>query len=225
MLCSAFVQNDNQLLRCWHQEKDTIKEAVAAALNLYGLVHGDGDLDTWKKAERKSLCSGFHAADPDTIIAWDRRMADLVAMDGIAKAIRNRIPAQQLPKRKGLTKIQKQWLEKRIARADFSEKLRLYYYLGVILEDENEVQKCFSAIQSEVLDSTIRNLIYNENARIIKERHTVKLPLRVNWGGGWSDTPPYCNENGGTVLNMAILLNGEKPVEVTLERTDERMNG
>ena len=92
----------------------------------------------------------------------------------------------------------------------------------MILEDENEVQKCFSAIQSEVLDSTIRNLVYNENARIIKERHTVKLPLRVNWGGGWSDTPPYCNENGGTVLNMAILLNGEKPVEVTLERTDER---
>ena len=92
----------------------------------------------------------------------------------------------------------------------------------MILKDENEVQKCFSAIQSEVLDSTIRNLVYNENARIIKERHTVKLPLRVNWGGGWSDTPPYCNENGDTVLNMAILLNGEKPVEVTLERTDER---
>lgn len=47
------------------------------------------------------------------------------------------------------------------------------------------------------------------------------MPLRVNWGGGWSDTPPYCNENGGTVLNVAILLNGEKPVEVTLEKIDE----
>ena len=103
----------------------------------------DGDLDTWKKAERKSLCSGFHAADPDAIIAWDWRMADLVAMDGIAKAIRNRIPAQQLPKREGNTKIQKQWLEKRMARADFSEKLRLYYYLGVILEDENRTPEMF----------------------------------------------------------------------------------
>ena len=30
------------------------------------------------------------------------------------------------------------------------------------------------------------------------------------------------DETGGTVLNMAILLNGETPVEVTLERTDER---
>ena len=48
------------------------------------------------------------------------------------------------------------------------------------------------------------------------------MPLRVNWGGGWSDTPPYCNENGGTVLNAAILLNGEKPVSVTLKKLKEK---
>lgn len=206
-----------------YPEKDTIKEAVAAALNLYALVNGEaGDLTAWKNTERKSLCSGFNAADPDAIIAWNQRMADLVAMDEITKAISNQIPAQKLPKRKSLTKIQKHWLEKRLSRADFTEKLRLHYYLGVILEDENEIQECFRTIQSEVLDATIKKLTYNENARIVKDKHTVKLPLRVNWGGGWSDTPPYCNENGGTVLNVAILLNGEKPVEVTMEKIAER---
>ena len=206
-----------------YPEKDTIKEAVAAALNLYALVNGEaGDLTAWKNTERKSLCSGFNAADPDAIIAWNQRMADLVAMDEITKAIRNQIPAQKLPKRKSLTKIQKHWLEKRLSRADFTEKLRLHYYLGVILEDENEIQECFRTIQSEVLNASIKKLTYNENARIVKDKHTVKLPLRVNWGGGWSDTPPYCNENGGTVLNVAILLNGEKPVEVTMEKIGER---
>lgn len=206
-----------------YPEKDTIKEAVAAALNLYALVNGEaGNLNAWKNTERKSLCSGFNAADPDAIIAWNQRMADLVAMDEITKAISNQIPAQKLPKRKSLTKIQKHWLEKRLSRADFTEKLRLHYYLGVILEDENEIQECFRTIQSEVLDATIKKLTYNENARIVKDKHTVKLPLRVNWGGGWSDTPPYCNENGGTVLNVAILLNGEKPVEVTMEKIAER---
>lgn len=206
-----------------YPEKDTIKEAVAAALNLYALVNGEaGDLTAWKNTERKSLCSGFNSADPDAIIAWNQRMADLVAMDEITKAIRNQIPAQKLPKRKSLTKIQKHWLEKRLSRADFTEKLRLHYYLGVILEDENEIQECFRTIQSEVLNATIKKLTYNENARIVKDKHTVKLPLRVNWGGGWSDTPPYCNENGGTVLNVAILLNGEKPVEVTMEKIVER---
>ena len=206
-----------------YPEKDTIKEAVAAALNLYALVNVEaGDLTAWKNTERKSLCSGFNAADPDAIIAWNQRMADLVAMDEITKAISNQIPAQKLPKRKSLTKIQKHWLEKRLSRADFTEKLRLHYYLGVILEDENEIQECFRTIQSEVLDATIKKLTYNENARIVKDKHTVKLPLRVNWGGGWSDTPPYCNEKGGTVLNVAILLNGEKPVEVTMEKIVER---
>jgi fucokinase len=57
---------------------------------------------------------------------------------------------------------------------------------------------------------------------MVKDKHAVQLPLRVNWGGGWSDTPPYCNENGGTVLNAAILLNGEMPVEVTLEKLQEK---
>ena len=90
------------------------------------------------------------------------------------------------------------------------------------LEDENEVQECFRIIQSEVLEATIKSLAYNEQARIVTDHHTVRLPLRVNWGGGWSDTPPYCNEKGGTVLNAAILLNGEKPVEVTLERIPEQ---
>ena len=47
------------------------------------------------------------------------------------------------------------------------------------------------------------------------DEHEVRLPLRVNWGGGWSDTPPYCNENGGTVLNAAILLNGEEMATLT----------
>lgn len=53
-------------------------------------------------------------------------------------------------------------------------------------------------------------------------KHTVNLPLRVNWGGGWSDTPPICCEMGGTVLNAAISLNGELPVEVTLIKIPEK---
>ena len=40
----------------------------------------------------------------------------------------------------------------------------------------------------------------------------IALPLRVNFGGGWSDTPPYCNENGGTVLNAAVTLNGARVI-------------
>lgn len=206
-----------------YPENDTIEQALKSALNLYAIVTGEGQacISDWKEAKKKSLCAGFNEADPDAIIAWNQRMADLVTMDEIAKAIHNQVPVSKLRKMHSLTKIQQEWLEKRLHKADFSEKMRLFYYLGIILDDENQVQECFRTIQSEVLKATVKHLKYNETACIVSDHHRVTLPLRVNWGGGWSDTPPYCNENGGTVLNMAIQLNGESPVEVTLEKIEE----
>ena len=171
-------ENDSRTLwsAALYPEKDTIDEALKAALNLYAILTDDSqaDLLAWKEAEKKSLCSGFNDADPDAIIAWNQRMADLVSMDEITKAIRNKVPVGELNKTEALTKIQKEWLENRIRKADFSEKMRLHYYLGSILEDEEEIQECFRTIQSEVLASTIKNLSYNESARIVTEKHTAQ---------------------------------------------------
>lgn len=207
---------------------DTIEEAVKASLNIYGIVNGNGDINKLLAYDRKSLQSGFNAADPNAIIAWDNRMQELVRMDGIAKLIRTGKPATEaknILRSDKLTIIQEQWLEKRLLRADFSEKIRLFYYLGVAIGGQKGtefISKSFNLISDGILKETVSNLKYNENCRIEKDKHTVRLPLRVNWGGGWSDTPPYCNEKGGAVLNAAILLNGEKPVEVTLEKISEK---
>ncbi len=206
----------------------TIREAVKTALNVYAMAQGEGDVSAWREAQRKSLCSGFNDADPYALIAWDKRMQELVRMDRIAKLIRAGRPAaeaRQILNADHLTPIQKEWMEKRLARADYSEIIRLYYYVGVAMGGKNGaamIAKCFAAIQKTILDSALENLKFREDCRIAADRHTVKLPLRVNWGGGWSDTPPYCNEQGGTVLNAAILLNGEMPVEVTLTKLPEK---
>lgn len=37
-------------------------------------------------------------------------------------------------------------------------------------------------------------------------------PVRIDFAGGWLDTPPYSLENGGAVLNAALLLDGERPL-------------
>ncbi len=42
----------------------------------------------------------------------------------------------------------------------------------------------------------------------------VTTPVRLDFGGGWSDTPPISTEVGGTVINAAITLNGQYPVQV-----------
>ena len=208
-----------------YPECSTIREAVAAALNMYNLLHNGGDLMAWRQANRKSLCSGFHDADAQAIIDWDCRMAELVEMDEIAKEIRAKTPASCVRYLKPLTKIQKQWLEKRLVKADFFEKTRLFYYLGTTLgpkEGSTYIRNCFQTISSTIAQTEIEGLQYNEACHMVSNRHVVKLPLRVNWGGGWSDTPPICCEMGGTVLNAAIRLNGELPVEVTLEKIQEK---
>ncbi|MFO1513735.1 MAG: bifunctional fucokinase/fucose-1-phosphate guanylyltransferase, partial [Verrucomicrobiota bacterium] len=41
-----------------------------------------------------------------------------------------------------------------------------------------------------------------------------RSPVRFDLAGGWTDTPPYCIEFGGSVLNVAADLNGQPPVQV-----------
>ncbi|MHC5114245.1 MAG: fucose pyrophosphorylase domain-containing protein [Planctomycetota bacterium] len=41
-------------------------------------------------------------------------------------------------------------------------------------------------------------------------------PARIDLAGGWSDTPPICNELGGCVVNMAVRIDGVAPVQATV---------
>src|SRR5687767_8141894 len=46
-------------------------------------------------------------------------------------------------------------------------------------------------------------------------------PARLDFAGGWSDTPPICVDLGGTVVNAAVALEGRHPIEATARLTDE----
>jgi len=41
-----------------------------------------------------------------------------------------------------------------------------------------------------------------------------RSPLRMDLAGGWTDTPPYSMMYGGQVVNVAVNLNGQPPVQV-----------
>ncbi|MFC1604479.1 L-fucokinase [Planctomycetota bacterium] len=40
-----------------------------------------------------------------------------------------------------------------------------------------------------------------------------RAPARLDVGGGWTDTPPYSLEHGGCVVNAAVNLNGQPPIQ------------
>lgn len=41
--------------------------------------------------------------------------------------------------------------------------------------------------------------------------------VRIDVAGGWTDTPPYSLLNGGSVINFAIDLNGQQPLQVYIK--------
>ena len=49
-------------------------------------------------------------------------------------------------------------------------------------------------------------------------RITVSAPARIDLGGGWSDTPPFCFDWGGTVLNCAVEIDGSYPIRTEIRR-------
>lgn len=204
----------------------SIREGVAAALNLYRMMHGAGDLAAWRTTERKSLAAGFHDAAPDALLAWSRRMRELVAMESLARqiAVGTPVEAVSFPLAPGgLTRIQEEWLAQRLQDADASEAMRLHYYLGRLLggtAGERHIAQAFRSIRDLVVADVPD--AYRDDLTIACERYMAMLPLRVNWGGGWTDTPPYCIERGGTVLNAAIALGDGLPVSVTLEQIGDK---
>ena len=44
-----------------------------------------------------------------------------------------------------------------------------------------------------------------------------RSPVRIDLAGGWTDTPPYCLMEGGSVVNIAIELNGQPPLQAYIK--------
>lgn len=215
-----------------YPECESMREGVRASLRMYAMVR-DGDtkaVQKWTAMPRKSLASSFRDADPGALIEWNTHMADLVRMHAVKRLIRSSAPSKQavaVLKTPRLSNTQTAWLKHEISQLDlrdpeqFSYAIRLYGYLGVALNDKTYIRSCFQTIADTVRSSFFKRHPYPADARIVQDEITVRLPLRVNWAGGWSDTCPHCLEHGGTVLNTAIRIGGCDPVEVRIRKIAE----
>lgn len=76
---------------------------------------------------------------------------------------------------------------------------------------------CYKQIKNSIKPLNLKKQDFYDT----KKNVNVELPIRVNFAGGWSDTPPYCLENGGSVLNGAFKLNGFNPIKVSVYKLEE----
>ncbi len=196
---------------------ETIEEAVKATLDV---MNGKQT-----ECELTSLCDSFNSADVTAILPWQIKLSDKVKAESVLQAIDDGTPVELL--KIDINSRIAGHLEREAGRmnvndfAEFGRKIRIYWYLHKLTGEKSYADDCFTTISNTILKEAIEGTSYRADAKIAKNEVVTKLPVRVNWGGGWSDTPPYCMEHGGTVLNAAVSLNGELPIEVTLKKLEE----
>ncbi len=209
---------------------DSLEAALEASL---------AAVEAWRlgrplEGERLSLAHGFARADMEALMAWEERLADEIRIEHLMDVIRAKGDLEEAKALfvNGLSSYGETLLRDRALalRADvleeFSQKIRIFRFLSKWRRGESGEsyrRLCFNTIRDGLLSDGGQPFSPAERPAPGKDRVEVSLPLRVNWGGGWSDTPPYCIENGGTVLNAAISLEGRLPVQVTVEKLPRRV--
>ncbi len=196
---------------------DTIEEAVKETLSVIS-----GDVS---KQELISLCDSFNRADVTQILPWQEKLSDKVKANSILQAIDDNASVDDLTVDINL-RIENHLInEANNLNAnnftEFGKKIRIYWYLYKLTGNNFYADMCFNTVSDTVLASQLDDNACVLNAKIQKDEVVTRLPVRINWGGGWTDTPPYCIEHGGTVLNAAISLNGKLPIEVTAKKLDQ----
>lgn len=88
-------------------------------------------------------------------------------------------------------------------------------------DGKEEESKAFGLLREGLIDSISGQKQYPKLAVYSDQIVWGRSPVRIDLAGGWTDTPPYCLYSGGNVVNMAIELNGQPPLQVYVKPSKE----
>ena len=86
---------------------------------------------------------------------------------------------------------------------------------------KTEEAAAFRFLEDAILEPYLRDAVVPKNQLAMDQIVWARSPARVDLAGGWTDTPPYCLEHGGSVVNIALDLNGQPPIQAFARKTDE----
>lgn len=216
--------------------EDTMHRAVEMSLVLYRIMRGtatEEEIREWRVKKKHSLNSSFNNACIEKICFTQRTIRSRVLVNRFVNELENGSYYKNALAVFGEQGITEEIYKELIKDADEAEpwlKTRIYYALSRYMKQAKKTfgdysydkyeNLCFNTIAKRVFANT-KNEKSLKKLSIFEESVDVELPVRVNWGGGWSDTPPYCIEHGGTVLNATLKLNGIFPIRVSIRRIEE----
>lgn len=209
--------------------EDNYEESINSALKLYKIVNCTLDINETKgyfKKNRTSLYESFNNADTNKIrekneqIEFELRSYEFINL--IKEKIDINIAKNVLLKSSNIIEQINKLIEVS-ENYDYKIRSRVFLAISIIIKEKNITNyssddfedMCYSEIKKAINNSNYCDINKNK----ILDSAYVELPVRINFGGGWSDTPPYCNENGGIVLNAAFKLNSQNPIKVKIEKS------
>lgn len=192
----------------------------AAALNAY--MNGDNTVvDGWLSAEQIStqanlhrLClqrQQFRAKNWQTLAKnHEHSVFYQLDLDDAAREFRQyHIPAP--------TPIgNNEPLVRRISDAMFQSEIAT----NDALKDTME-RKAFALLREGLTDTLANSRVAPHKVAYDDQIVWGRSPVRIDIAGGWTDTPPYCLMEGGNVINLAIELNGQQPIQTYVKPCKE----
>lgn len=195
----------------------------------------DWDVERWSAAERLSLESSTRLADNQALNAerdqryharWQASTLALARDGADIRPVLISTPALHLlagAGRKLHGDAEGLRLEQPTEAASRSfQAALLFEHAGLEDEARRSRQQAFGFVRSAVDRASFDTYAVDPARTHWKATQVcVSAAPRIDFGGGWSDTPPFCFDWGGTVLNAALELNGTYPIRATVTRTLE----
>ncbi len=203
-------------------------DSLALSLLLQDPAHAPAEWRAkWEASTRLSMAASFAGADSQRILSGLAQIEDFVAARHFYTAIQDQQPAAAARSVIGSVRSniarRGALIDSWLAQADPILQLRGYEALAVAGEQPAWEDRAFT-ILAQLIETSV-----NEQTRAQTQavqllhgcRVQVKAAARIDFGGGWTDTPPYSIEQGGTVLNAAITLRGVYPIAAEAVWLDE----
>jgi fucokinase len=224
----------------------TIQDSASAVLMLADESPDRAKISRWKKSRRYSMAMLLETADPSAMIAHREMVAAYLQAIGMIDAI-ERGEDQPLAERLGhfaateayaaAEQVLSQWANQSpISPTRAIDQARAYWCIAQLQQRpdhpdaatarkqiEHNMAGAFAKVAqaSECVPTQTKSAIPTNTLRAGRQI-IATAPVRLDLTGGWTDTPPYCFERGGMVVNLAIDLDGRPPVRATVSTLPKR---
>lgn len=227
---NEIFEGDKQIL--WEAKlyaaAESLSEAYELSIVLYDILHYKADRKTvekWLKSKRYSLKSSFKSADIFKIYERKNKIAGQIQRNIITAGVKNSTPFKEIIDsldKKVLNNDDYDILNDIASKESFPVRPRLHLILSDLLPDMKDKTEQEENSFKSIREYIVEGYEFNQQKNcLVSDFSMAELPVRINFGGGWSDTPPYCNEYGGTVLNAAIKINNVNPIKATARRIEK----